>query len=144
VGVFRDAPTPYILAATNDLGLGAVQLHGREDADAIARIKAGFAGEVWTACSPAGKDRGGDRPVFDNGAGGTGEAFDWSLLEHQPRRASAFLAGGIGPDNARAALGTGVYGIDVGSRLESVPGRKDPLKVAALFAMLRPADRRAA
>ena len=143
VGVFRDAPTPYVIAAANDLGLSAVQLHGREDAEVIARIKSGFDGEVWTASSPP-EDRGGDRPLFDNGAGGTGETFDWSLLEHQPRSASAFLAGGIGPANANAALRTGVYGIDVGSRLETRPGRKDPLKVAALFSALRPADRRAA
>lgn len=143
VGVFRNAPTPYVIAAANDLGLAAVQLHGQEDAATIAAIRSGFAGEIWTACAP-GQDRGGDRPIFDNGSGGTGQAFDWSLLSHEPRLSAAFLAGGIGPHNARAAQATGVYGIDVGSRLEAVPGRKDPLIVKDLFDTLRPTDRRAA
>ena len=142
VGVFRDAPVPYVIAAANDLGLAAVQLHGRESAEAIAAIKEGFSGEVWTARAP-GEERAGDRPLFDNGAGGTGETFDWTKLQAEPRRSAAFLAGGIGPDNARAAQATGVYGIDVGSRLEAAPGRKDPLIVKDLFDALRPADRRA-
>ncbi len=143
VGVFRDAPTPYVIAAANDLGLAAVQLHGREEPGAVARIRAGFGGEVWTASAP-GQDRGGDRPVFDNGPGGTGQAFDWSLLRDEPRLGQAFLAGGIGPDNARAAQTTGVYGIDVGSRIELSPGRKDSFAVQDLFAALRLTDRRAA
>ena len=143
VGVFRDAPTPYVVAAANDLGLSAVQLHGQEDPATIAAIRSGFAGEVWTASAP-GHDRGGDRPIFDNGPGGTGAAFDWRLLSGEPRLSAAFLAGGIGPHNARAAQATGVHGIDVGSRLEAEPGRKDPLIVQALFDALRPIDRRAA
>lgn len=143
VGVFRDSPVPYVLAAADDLGLAAVQLHGQEDAETIARIKNGFAGEVWTACSP-GQDRGGDRPVFDNGPGGTGQTFDWSGLTAEPRLGQAFLAGGIGPDNARAAQRTGVYGLDVGSRVELYPGRKDSFAVGDLFAGLRLPNRRAA
>ncbi|MFC7536048.1 bifunctional indole-3-glycerol-phosphate synthase TrpC/phosphoribosylanthranilate isomerase TrpF [Sphingomonas sp. GCM10030256] len=143
VGVFRDAPPPYVIAAANDLGLAAVQLHGREDAATIARIKAGFDGEVWTACAPD-EDRGGDRPLFDNGGGGTGRTFDWERIGEHSRRAEAFLAGGLGADNARAAQATGVYGIDAGSRLELESGRKDPAKVAALFDALRLGDRRQA
>lgn len=143
VGVFRDGSARQVIAAANDLGLAAVQLHGREDAAMIAQVRQGFDGEVWTVSS-AHEDRGGDRPLFDNGAGGTGEAFDWSALNDQPRLKSAFLAGGIGPDNARAAQAIGVHGIDVGSRLEREPGRKDPAKVQALFDALRPRDRRAA
>lgn len=143
VGVFRDAPAPYVIAAANDLGLAAVQLHGQEDAAKVRAIKAGFGGEVWTASAPD-EDRGGDRPLFDNGPGGTGQAFDWSLLKGASRLADAFLAGGIGPDNARAAQATGVHGIDVGSRIELTPGRKDILAMQDLFAALRPADRRTA
>ena len=143
VGVFRDAPVPYVVAAANDLGLTAVQLHGQETAEQIAAIQQGFDGEVWTASAPEA-DRGGDRPLFDNGPGGTGEVFDWSRLSQAPRRTTAFLAGGIGPHNARAAQQTGVYGVDVGSRIEAAPGRKDPLALQDLFDVLRLADRRAA
>jgi indole-3-glycerol phosphate synthase/phosphoribosylanthranilate isomerase len=143
VGVFRDAPAEEVVAAAGELGLTAVQLHGSESAATISEVQDRFAGEVWTASGPQ-EDRGGDRPVLDNGTGGTGKAFDWELVAAHPQRSQAFLAGGIGPDNARAAQKTGVYGIDVGSRVEAAPGRKDPAKVQALFDALRPADRRAA
>jgi indole-3-glycerol phosphate synthase / phosphoribosylanthranilate isomerase len=54
---------------------------------------------------------------------------------------SAFLAGGIGPDNAGAAAAVGAHGLDVGSRVECAPGLKDPKRVEALFAALRPQSR---
>ena len=48
--------------------------------------------------------RGGDRhPVRQCGDGGTGKPFDWTLVARIPDLAAAFLAGGIGPRNARAA-----------------------------------------
>ena len=141
VGVFRDEPSTEVIRVANGLGLEAVQLHGQESERDIIQIRQEWAGEVWTAGS-AGTDRGGDRPLFDNGSGGTGECFDWGSLKDHPRLAQAFLAGGIGADNARAAQATGVYGIDAGSRLEAAPGRKDPAKVEAFFAALRLADRR--
>jgi indole-3-glycerol phosphate synthase / phosphoribosylanthranilate isomerase len=141
VGIFRDAPAPYVIAAANDLELAAVQLHGSEDPAQVAAIESGFGGEVWTASTP-GHDRGGDRPLFDNGQGGTGQSFDWSQLTGEPRLRDAFLAGGIGPDNARAAQRTGVYGIDVGSRIELHPGRKDIFAMQDLFAALRLPDRK--
>jgi indole-3-glycerol phosphate synthase/phosphoribosylanthranilate isomerase len=143
VGVFRDAAAPVVAAVANDLQLAAVQLHGQEDARTVAAIKTDFDGEVWTAGAPA-EDRGGDRPLFDNGPGGTGRAFDWSLLKDAPRLADAFLAGGIGPDNARAAQATGVYGIDIGSRVELSPGRKDFPAMRDLLASLRSGTRRTA
>jgi indole-3-glycerol phosphate synthase/phosphoribosylanthranilate isomerase len=57
-------------------------------------------------------------------------------------RATAFLAGGIGADNARAAQATGVYGLDASSHLEATPGTKDHGKIKALFEALRLSDRR--
>ena len=141
VGVFRDAPPERVVAVANELGLAAVQLHGRESAEAIAQIRTGFAGEIWTACAP-NADRPGDRLLFDSGTGGTGRAFDWSAVSGHPRLAGSFLAGGIGADNARAAEAVGAYGLDASSRIEVEPGIKDPNKIEALFAALRPDDRR--
>lgn len=63
--------------------------------------------------------------------GGTGLTFDWNIIGHIARR--VFLAGGVNPDNAAAAIGLGVYGIDVCSGVESEPGRKDHGKMRALF-----------
>jgi indole-3-glycerol phosphate synthase/phosphoribosylanthranilate isomerase len=139
IGVFRDAPVAEVLKAAEALDLAAVQLHGSESASEVAAIRDNFDGEVWTF---GFEPRGGHRLLFDHGAGGTGETFDWSTVADHPDLASAFLAGGIGPDNARAAQATGAYGIDASSRLESAPGIKDPELIRALFDALRPTDRR--
>jgi phosphoribosylanthranilate isomerase len=67
--------------------------------------------------------------------GGTGQAFDWSLIQDTSNR--IFLAGGVTPDNAPKAIALGVYGIDVCSGVESRPGKKDPARMKALFDSIR-------
>jgi indole-3-glycerol phosphate synthase/phosphoribosylanthranilate isomerase len=150
VGVFRNEG-PQVLARTAEtIGVDAVQVHGQESDAAIAEIKRRLPdADVWAACSvDDGADaprRGADRQLFDtrrNGEfGGTGSVFDWTVLTDRSELPYAFLAGGIGPDNAAAAARIGAYGLDVGSRIEAAPGRKDAAKVEALFAALRPTAR---
>lgn len=139
VGVFRDEQPHQVARVAEALGLAAVQLHGGETASAVADLRGAFAGEIWTA---GFTERGGDRLLFDSPGGGTGSACDWDAVAAHPAKASAFLAGGIGPDNARAAQATGVYGLDASSRLESAPGIKDHATIQALFDALRLPDRR--
>ena len=67
--------------------------------------------------------------------GGTGESFDWNIIGHIGKR--VFLAGGINPENAAAAVELGVYGIDVCSGVESSPGKKDHKKMKRLFDSIR-------
>ncbi|MHC4626043.1 MAG: phosphoribosylanthranilate isomerase [Planctomycetota bacterium] len=67
--------------------------------------------------------------------GGTGVTFDWSVVVHSTKR--VFLAGGINPDNAAAAVKLGVYGIDVCSGIEAEPGKKDHKKMKELFDNIR-------
>ncbi len=67
--------------------------------------------------------------------GGTGLTFDWNIVGHIGKR--IFLAGGINPDNAAAAVELGVYGIDVCSGIEAEPGRKDLKKMKKLFENIR-------
>jgi indole-3-glycerol phosphate synthase/phosphoribosylanthranilate isomerase len=141
VGVFRDSPPQQIASAVRALGLDVVQLHGSEPV-ANVREQVGAAVELWAVCSNGAPRRdGADLTLFDTGHGGTGEPFDWSLIEGRDDLASAFLAGGIGPANVRAASRVGTYGLDVGSSVEAAPGKKDPDKVKALFAALRPSCR---
>ncbi len=67
--------------------------------------------------------------------GGTGLTFDWNIIGHIGKR--IFLAGGINPENAAAAMELGVYGIDVCSGIESEPGKKDHQKMKQLFDNVR-------
>jgi len=70
-------------------------------------------------------------------AGGTGRAFDWSLLkkgEVDQAKPELMLAGGVGPDNAAEAIRqTGIRSIDVNSGVESAPGIKDHDKIRAIM-----------
>ena len=77
-------------------------------------------------------------------AGGTGKAFDWTLLPGPPARGELVLAGGLGPANAAHADELGVWALDVNSGVESAAGIKDPDKLDALFAALRGHGRHAA
>jgi indole-3-glycerol phosphate synthase/phosphoribosylanthranilate isomerase len=143
VGVFRDAPPGHLLDAAERVPMAAIQLHGRLERGTLDALRKAFDGEIWLAES-AGQARaqGCDRIVFDNGRGGTGQAFDWAALAGRPELREALVAGGIGSHNARAARALGAHAIDVGSAMDAAPGVKDHAKIAALFDALRPVSRK--
>ena len=146
VGVFRDAPLRSVADIATLLDLHAVQLHGREDEAYVRELRGELppACEIWTALS-VGREpllgRGGDRLVFDNGDGGTGRTFDWSLIDDHPELSRSIVAGGLGVNNVAAARNLGAYGIDIGSSVDVIPGRKSAQKIEELFDLLRPASR---
>ena len=70
--------------------------------------------------------------------GGTGRAFDWSVLggteQQKVDQADIILAGGLSPDNIEQAIAqTGVYNLDVNSGVESAPGVKDHDKMRTIM-----------
>ncbi|WP_185829105.1 bifunctional indole-3-glycerol-phosphate synthase TrpC/phosphoribosylanthranilate isomerase TrpF [Sphingomonas ginkgonis] len=142
VGVFRDCPPDEVVRTANELGLGAVQLHGSESPEQIAAVRCGLAPDVelWAAQDGdrlSASREGCDRTLFDSPGGGSGRSFDWSHLYDRQDLSHGFVAGGIGPDNAADAARLGAYGIDASSRLESAPGIKDHASIAAMMASLR-------
>ncbi|NER64657.1 phosphoribosylanthranilate isomerase [Pseudomonas sp. MAFF212427] len=71
--------------------------------------------------------------------GGTGEAFDWSLV---PERLSKpiILAGGLSPDNVGAAIAqVQPYAVDVSGGVEQAKGIKDPARIEAFMRAVRQA-----
>lgn len=150
VGVFQDQDEDEVARVADRLSLAAVQLHGREDYIHSLRRRLPGECEIWALCavddSADAPRAGADRTVFDtrsNGrSGGLGKMFDWAGIAARADLPAAFLAGGIGPRNARDARAVGAYGLDIGSAVESSPGMKDKALVDSLFASLRPADRR--
>lgn len=135
---------------TSQVGLGAVQFHGDETVDdcrsmeGIRVIKAvSVKDESAVDAALALPDTvtvllDAHDPVR---RGGTGRPIDWSIARQIARRRFTILSGGVTPDNVEQAIAAvRPWAIDVSSGVESSPGRKDPGKIAALFAALELAE----
>ena len=69
--------------------------------------------------------------------GGTGETFDWSLLNGK-LETPIILSGGLNPDNILDAIDSvNPAAIDVNSGVEISPGKKDHQKINLLFKNLK-------
>ncbi|KOC87520.1 bifunctional indole-3-glycerol-phosphate synthase TrpC/phosphoribosylanthranilate isomerase TrpF [Winslowiella iniecta] len=143
VGVFRNHTPDKVATTAQALSLYAVQLHGAEDQAFVDTLRAQLPAtvQIWKALSvqqslPARNWQHIDRYVFDQGNGGSGKPFDWSLLNGQPL-SDVLLAGGLSADNCVAAAQLGCAGLDFNSGVESAPGIKDHAKIAAVFQTLK-------
>ncbi len=142
IGVFVDAPPELPISLLRDGTLWAAQLHGNEDEEYIEKIQNMTGKHVIKAFSiktPEDVKRALKSPahyiLLDQGIGGTGEAFDWNLVP--PVKRPFFLAGGLAPENLRAAIAAlHPWAVDISSSLET-NGKKDPEKIHRLFRMLR-------
>ncbi|HEX2758808.1 MAG TPA: hypothetical protein VHP60_09965, partial [Thermoanaerobaculia bacterium] len=88
------------------------------------------------------RERQGDALHFDTSvagaSGGTGRAFDWSLMDGIDRSRLVVLAGGLKPENVAFAVRKARPDIvDVASGVEAAPGIKDPAKIAAFVREVR-------
>jgi indole-3-glycerol phosphate synthase/phosphoribosylanthranilate isomerase len=148
VGVFVNADPARVAASATALGLAAVQLHGEESPDYVAALRpllpAGC--EVWKAARvrdrvPPLAATGADRLLLDawrrDRRGGTGERFDWALLDGHADRDRLILSGGLTPEQAAAADELDLFALDVNSGVEQAPGLKSPDLLAAFLAARR-------
>jgi phosphoribosylanthranilate isomerase len=145
VGVFVDASQEEIQRVVRDVGLSAVQLHGRETpAFAMALhtriIKALSLEEITSDDSLAAWN--GIPILLDVHdpvrKGGTGRPIDWDRAAEVAKQHQVILAGGLRPDNLATAISqVRPHGIDVSSGVERAPGIKDHGKLRALFEVLR-------
>ena len=143
VGVFRHSSVTKVIDHAKTLSLYAVQLHGDEDQAYIDALRAELPADIqiWKALSvvdelPARNLNHVDKYVFDNGQGGSGQRFDWALLQGQDL-SNVILAGGLGADNCAEAAKNGCSGLDFNSGVESQPGMKDVNLLASVFQTLR-------
>lgn len=145
VGVFVDAPVESIAALYKEGIIALAQLHGHEDAAYIAVLKRLCPAPLIKAVRiPTGDTQHAlsmdavDFFLFDNGAGGTGQAFDWGVLPGMTAclRKPYFLAGGLNGDNIVAALALRPFAIDVSSGAET-NGVKDRAKMLSLVKQAR-------
>lgn len=141
VGLFVNEEPRRIRQLADECGLDVIQLHGDEGADAcdFAPRRSIKALRVKDAASLGGHEAYRTSALLLDawvaGAyGGTGERFNWDLAADIARSRPVILAGGLTPDNVAAAVNAvQPYGVDVSSGVESAPGRKDPVKVAAFI-----------
>lgn len=142
VGVFVNAPMETILSLVTDGTLKAVQLHGQESQSYLEELKKQVSVPLIRAFSirspedlTEAEKSPADFVLLDNGAGGTGETFDWSLLSSFDR--PFFLAGGLRLENITEAVNRfHPYALDLSSGVET-DGYKDKEKIIAAVAAVR-------
>ncbi|RXI24433.1 MAG: N-(5'-phosphoribosyl)anthranilate isomerase [Candidatus Amulumruptor caecigallinarius] len=144
VGVFVNESAETIHAICNAYGIDTVQLHGAET-PLFCRELQSRGLHVWKAF---GLDDGFDFSlltpykdtvemfVFDtktSAHGGSGQRFDWKILDRYTLDVPYLLSGGIGPEASDEVLRSfsrpHLAGIDLNSRFESSPGFKDSEKL---------------
>ena len=142
VGVFVDAMAQDIITRVYTFNLDIVQLHGHETPTLIRNLRRtlGEGVSMMKAISVSGaadiacyKDYADcvDFFLFDTKCktvGGSGQQFDWSVLQAYEGEVPFLLSGGIGPGDAarvNAFRHPKCIGVDLNSRFESAPGVKD-------------------
>ena len=149
VGVFVNQSQEEILELVQAYGLDYLQLHGHESPDfCYALHKRGYAlikaFSIATAEDLAHTADYADRVdyfLFDTkcaGYGGSGQRFDWNLLQSYQGDTPFLLSGGIRPEMAtdlQSFHHPRWAGIDLNSGFESAPGVK---KVETLRSFLIP------
>jgi len=132
VGVFVNESPERITDLASHVGLDIVQLVGQAIRLSALRIwQTAYVDEKFRLAdiehNPA------EAILLDTPAseayGGTGRTFDWSRAAGSNKR--IMLAGGLDAGNVRQAIAAAQpWGVDICSRIESSPGRKDHVKMA--------------
>jgi phosphoribosylanthranilate isomerase len=148
VGLFVNASRCELNEILEVVPLDLLQFHGDEtpaDCEGFHRpwikaLRVRPGDDLEAACKLYSGARGILLDTFVAGVpGGTGEAFDWSLV---PARLSKpiILAGGLHAGNVGEAIArVKPYAVDVSGGVEAAKGIKDPAKVDAFMAAVRAA-----
>lgn len=142
VGVFVNAPEVLVAQLLNEGTIAIAQLHGQEDDTYIRRLREltekpliqafsirSLEDVEWAVNSMA------DYILLDQGGGGTGKTFDWSLVSAMKR--PFFLAGGLSEENLEAAIRqVHPWAVDLSSSLET-DGKKDAGKIRRAVEIIR-------
>lgn len=149
VGLFVDAPAPEVREVLAQAPVQLLQFHGAESPSfcrqfGLPYIKAVRVRAGADLLQYAHDHRDAKALLLDtfvDGAhGGTGTAFDWSLI---PRRLPLpiVLSGGLNAENVTDAIRTvRPWAVDVSSGVEAAKGIKDAAKLAAFMSGVRNAD----
>lgn len=146
VGVFVNAEIDEVLNAVHDYALDFIQLHGEESPEYCQLLRTLMESTSMRKARLIKAFRVGEGFDFNRvnrysgqcayflfdtlgkNYGGTGQQFNWQLLNNYKGVTPFLLSGGIGPEDAAAVKSfehPQLYGIDLNSKFETQPGQKD-------------------
>ena len=145
VGVFRNQPIDQVFEIADELELDFIQLHGSENKlDFISRNNESKYGIIGRYVVPKDVEEMESHlsdfmnhklvvlALLDSEAGGEGKTIDWDLVSDRLHFGKFILAGGLNPDNLRAAGKVrNIMGFDVSGGVEDESGSKDLAKIQA-------------
>ncbi len=154
VGVFVNPSLEFIGQKVTQLGLTKLQLHGQETIEFCRQAWEAFrlpllkVISISTAADLANTEPYQSEPsvealLFDTrceGDGGSGKNFAWDILSHYTGQKPFLLAGGISPGDETdlfALHHPKMMGIDLNSRFEVAPAKKDTLKLKTFIQNIR-------
>ena len=154
VGVFVNPDPADVLTRVREYGLNRIQLHGTESASLchaihqttglpITKAISIASAADFDTCLEYSQERAIDMFLFDtkcSGWGGSGQSFDWGLLDSYQGSKPFLLAGGIGPGMEESIAGIShpqFCGIDLNSRFESEPAVKEITKLSLFINNIR-------
>lgn len=155
VGLFVDPGDEELHRITSSIQLDMIQLHGNETPGRVAEVKTKTNMPVMKAIRVAtqsdlkgieGFEAAADWLLFDSRPpkadlpGGTGECFDWSILNGREFKKPWMLGGGLNADNIKEALSIlSPTAVDVSSGVESSRGIKDASKIKSFIQRVKEA-----
>ena len=150
VGVFVNEKFEKVIEIAEYCNLDIVQLHGEESVEYLKKIDKKY--EVWKAFSVKSSEKKlknkleeyrevSDLFLLDayskDARGGTGETFDWELIEGISKKNRVALAGGIKATNIKKAVDlVQPEIIDISSGVE-VEGIKDEKKISEIMKKIK-------
>ena len=151
IGVFVDETPEKVLETAQNCNLNVVQLHGHETPEycsliknsGITVFKAFSVDEHFDFNLLYAYSGVCDYFLFDSKGqlpGGTGQKFNWQLLENYIGDVPFFLSGGIGSEDIDAISQFShpqFFGIDINSGFEIAPALKDDEKVKNFISEIR-------
>lgn len=147
IGVFVDEDLGKVQSTALLYQLSFVQLHGDESPEYCRELRQNEL-KVIKAFSISASSFGMIRKEYEASCdlflfdtqtplrGGSGEKFDWEVLRSYKGKTPFFLSGGIAPDDKeriRQFQHPSFYGIDLNSRFEIEPGKKNIQKLKQLI-----------
>jgi phosphoribosylanthranilate isomerase len=136
VGVFVNPASQEVRKISQVLQLDAIQLHGSETPGLCQALRAEGHAIIKAFGIHTGFDFNVTEPyrnhadyfLFDTGShmhGGTGNQFEWELLNKYHGETPFLLSGGLSPLTQVLPIHARMAGIDLNSRFETAPGYKD-------------------